>query len=304
MDVINAQKGDDLPVSTFKGREDGTFNAGTTAFEKRGIAVEVPQWIPENCIQCNQCSYVCPHAAIRPFLIDDKELAALPADTSTIKPNGKQFAGHQFRIQIAPLDCTGCGNCADVCPSKEKSLIMKPIESQSAEITRWDHFSANVTYKDKIVEKDKTVKNTQFAQPLFEFSGACAGCGETPYIKLITQLYGERMMVANATGCSSIYGGSAPSTSYCSSNETGNGPSWANSLFEDNAEYGFGMSEGVAASRDRIKSIMLSAMEAGVSEGESVAFNEWITGRDNAAASEAATKSVLAVLKGNNATYA
>ena len=304
VDVINAQKGDDLPVSTFNGREDGTFNAGTTAFEKRGIAVDVPQWMPENCIQCNQCSYVCPHAAIRPFLIDETELAALPADTATIKPNGKQFAGLQFRIQIAPLDCTGCGNCADVCPSKEKSLVMKPIESQSAEITRWDHFAANVTYKDKIVEKDKTVKNTQFAQPLFEFSGACAGCGETPYIKLITQLFGERMMVANATGCSSIYGGSAPSTSYCTSNETGNGPSWANSLFEDNAEYGFGMSEGVAASRDRIKSVMLSAIEAGISDEEKEVFNEWIEGRDNAAASEAATKKVLAVLKDNNAQHA
>jgi len=304
VDVINAQKGDTLPVSTFNGREDGTFNAGTTAFEKRGIAVDVPQWIPENCIQCNQCSYVCPHAAIRPFLIDEKELAALPDGTATIKTNGKQFAGLQFRIQVAPLDCTGCSNCSDVCPAKEKALVMKPLESQHAEIERWDHFAANVTYKDKLVEKDKTVKNSQFAQPLFEFSGACAGCGETPYIKLITQLFGERMMVANATGCSSIYGGSAPSTSYCKNDESGHGPAWANSLFEDNAEYGFGMSEGVSASRDRIKSIMTVAIEAGVSESEKAVFNEWIEGRDNAAASEAATKKVLEVLKGNNATYA
>jgi len=304
VDVINAQKGDSLPVSTFNGIEDGTFIAGTTAFEKRGIAVDVPQWIPENCIQCNQCSYVCPHAAIRPFLIDEKELAALPADTATIKTNGKQFAGLQFRIQVAPLDCTGCSNCADVCPSKEKALVMKPLESQSAEIGRWDHFAANVTYKDKIVEKDKTIKNSQFAQPLFEFSGACAGCGETPYIKLITQLFGERMMVANATGCSSIYGGSAPATSYCANNESGKGPAWANSLFEDNAEYGFGMSEGIASSRDRIKSIMTLAIEAGVSEAEKEAFNEWIEGRDNAAASEAASKKVLEALKGNNAVYA
>jgi len=304
VDVINAQKGDTLPVSTFNGREDGTFNAGTTAFEKRGIAVDVPQWIPENCIQCNQCSYVCPHAAIRPFLIDEKELAALPDGTATIKTNGKQFAGLQFRIQVAPLDCTGCSNCSDVCPSKEKALVMKPLESQHAEIERWDHFAANVTYKDKLVEKDKTVKNSQFAQPLFEFSGACAGCGETPYIKLITQLFGERMMVANATGCSSIYGGSAPSTSYCKNDESGNGPAWANSLFEDNAEYGFGMSEGIAASRDRIKSIMSLSIEAGVSEAEKAVFNEWIEGRDNAAASEVATKKVLDVLKGNNAVYA
>ena len=304
VDVINAQKGDSLPVSTFNGIEDGTFDAGTTAFEKRGIAVDVPEWIPENCIQCNQCSYVCPHAAIRPFLIDENELAALPAGTATIKTNGKQFAGLQFRIQVAPLDCTGCSNCADVCPAKDKALVMKPLESQNAEIERWDHFSKKVTYKDKLVEKDKTVKNSQFAQPLFEFSGACAGCGETPYIKLITQLFGERMMVANATGCSSIYGGSAPATAYCKSEESGHGPAWANSLFEDNAEYGFGMAEGVAASRDRIKSIMTLAIENGVSEEVKAVFDEWIEGRDNAAASEVATNKVLEVLKGNNSAYA
>ena len=304
VDVINAQKGDSLPVSTFNGIEDGTFIPGTTAYEKRGIAVDVPEWIPENCIQCNQCSYVCPHAAIRPFLIDEKELAALPEGTATIKTNGKQFAGIQFRIQVAPLDCTGCSNCADVCPSKTKALVMKPLESQHAEIERWNHFSTKVTYKDKLVEKDKTIKNSQFAQPLFEFSGACAGCGETPYIKLITQLFGERMMVANATGCSSIYGGSAPATSYCTNNESGHGPAWANSLFEDNAEYGFGMSEGVAASRDRIKSIMNLAVENGVSESVKAAFEEWIAGRDNTAASEEASKKVLEVLKGNNEGYA
>jgi len=304
VDVINAQRGDSLPVSTFNGIEDGTFISGTTAFEKRGIAVDVPEWIPENCIQCNQCSYVCPHAAIRPFLIDEKELAGLPDGTATIKPNGKQFAGLQFRIQVAPLDCTGCSNCADVCPAKEKALVMKPLESQHAEIERWDHFAAHVTYKDKIVEKDKTIKNSQFAQPLFEFSGACSGCGETPYIKLITQLFGERMMVANATGCSSIYGGSAPATPYCKNDESGHGPAWANSLFEDNAEYGFGMAEGVAASRDKIKSIMISAIEDGASESEKAVFNEWIEGRDIAATSETASKKVLDVLKGNNATYA
>jgi pyruvate-ferredoxin/flavodoxin oxidoreductase len=304
VDVINAQKGDSLPVSTFNGIEDGTFIPGTTAYEKRGIAVDVPEWIPENCIQCNQCSYVCPHAAIRPFLIDEKELAALPEGTATIKTNGKQFAGIQFRIQVAPLDCTGCSNCADVCPSKTKALVMKPLESQHAEIERWNHISTKVTYKDKLVEKDKTIKNSQFAQPLFEFSGACAGCGETPYIKLITQLFGERMMVANATGCSSIYGGSAPATSYCTNNESGHGPAWANSLFEDNAEYGFGMSEGVAASRDRIKSIMNSAIEKGVSETVKAAFEEWIEGRDITAASEEASKKVLEVLKGNNEGYA
>ena len=304
VDVINAQKGDFLPVSTFNGIEDGTFYAGTTAFEKRGIAIDIPEWIPENCIQCNQCSYVCPHAAIRPFLIDEKELAGLPAGTATIKTNGKQFAGIQFRIQVAPLDCTGCSNCADVCPSKVKALVMKPIESQHAEIERWDHISAKVTYKDKLVEKDKTVKNSQFAQPLFEFSGACAGCGETPYIKLVTQLFGERMMVANATGCSSIYGGSAPATSYSKNNESGRGPAWANSLFEDNAEYGFGFAEGISANRDRIKSIMTIAIENGVSDAEKEAFNEWIEGRDVVASSEVATAKVLEVLTGNNSNYA
>ena len=304
VDVMNAQKGDTLPISTFNGIEDGTFIPGTAAYEKRGIAVEIPEWVPENCIQCNQCSYVCPHAAIRPFLINEMEMAGLPEGTETIKANGKPFTGLQFRIQVTPLDCTGCSNCADVCPAKEKALVMKPLETQQAEIERWDHFSKKVTYKDKLVEKDKTLKNSQFAQPLFEFSGACAGCGETPYIKLITQLFGERMMVANATGCSSIYGGSAPATPYCKNDESGQGPAWANSLFEDNAEYGFGMSEGVASSRDRITNIMKDAMRNGVSDEEKAAFTEWIEGRDIAAPSEAATAKVLEAIKGSNHKYA
>jgi len=304
VDIMNAQKGDKLPVSTFNGIEDGTFFPGTAAYEKRGIAVDIPEWQPENCIQCNQCSYVCPHAAIRPFLLNETELAGVPEGTATIKANGKQFAGHQFRIQVAPLDCTGCSNCADVCPAKEKALIMKPLETQQAEIAKWDYMAQKVTYKDKLVEKDKTIKNTQFAQPLFEFSGACAGCGETPYIKLITQLFGERMMVGNATGCSSIYGASAPSTPYCTNNETGKGPAWSNSLFEDNAEYGFGMGEGVAASRERLTNIMKQAIENGASESEKEAFNEWIAGRDVAAASETASAKVLEAIKGNNSAYA
>ena len=289
VDVINAQKGDDLPVSIFKGIEDGTFPAGTTQYEKRGIAVDVPEWIDNNCIQCNQCSYVCPHAAIRPFLISEDEMTKLPAGTTGVKANGKQYAGLTFRIQVSPYDCTGCGNCADVCPSKEKALVMKPLESQLENVPRWNAIDKYVTYKDKLADKDKNIKNSQFAQPLFEFSGACAGCGETPYIKLITQLFGERMMVANATGCSSIYGGSAPATSYTSNKESGRGPAWANSLFEDNAEYGFGMNEGVNFNRDRISEIMKSAMEAGVSAAETEAFNEWIENREDAAGSEAAT---------------
>ena len=252
VDVMNAQKGDDLPVSAFNGYEDGTFPAGTAKFEKRGIAVNVPEWQGENCIQCNQCAYVCPHAAIRPFLMSDEELAAAPAGTQAKPAIGKELAGYKFRIQVSPLDCTGCGNCADVCPAKTKALVMRPLESQMVEENRWEYMDKKVGYK-KIVEPNN-VKNSQFTQPLFEFSGACAGCGETPYIKLISQLFGERMMVANATGCSSIYGGSAPSTPYCTNYESGRGPAWANSLFEDNAEFGFGMATSMNARRNELKS--------------------------------------------------
>lgn len=305
VDVINAQKGDDLPVSTFVGAEDGTFMAGTAAYEKRGIAVNVPEWQSENCIQCNQCAYVCPHAAIRPFLINAEELAQLPEGTKTLSavPN-KQFPNLNFRIQVSVLDCTGCGNCADVCPSKEKALVMKPLGSQEAEIERWNHFDKNVSYKEKVVDKSKSVKNSQFAQPLFEFSGACAGCGETPYIKLISQLYGERMMVSNATGCSSIYGGSAPSTPYCKHKESGKGVAWANSLFEDNAEYGFGMAEGVAAQRDRIEMIMKEAMANGVTDAEKEAFTTWIDNKMTAEKTEEIAAKVIEVLEGNEAAYA
>ena len=305
VDVINAQKGDDLPVSTFVGAEDGTFQSGTAAFEKRGIAVNVPEWQAENCIQCNQCAYVCPHAAIRPFLINEDEMAKLPEGTQTLAavPN-KQFPGLNFKIQVSVLDCTGCGNCADVCPSKSKALVMKPLGTQEVEVERWNHFAKNVTYKEKVVEKNKSVKNSQFAQPLFEFSGACAGCGETPYIKLISQLFGERMMVSNATGCSSIYGGSAPSTPYCKHNESGHGVAWANSLFEDNAEYGFGMAEGVAAQRDRIEMIMKNAAADGATEAEKEAFQAWIDNKLNAEKTSEVSAKVLEVLAGSTAAYA
>ncbi len=214
MEPINSMKGDDLPVSAFVGREDGTFPSGTSQYEKRGIAVNVPEWQPDECIQCNQCSYVCPHAVIRPFLLTEDELAKAPAGTNTIKGIPGVLKQFQFRMQVSVLDCTGCGNCADVCPSKNKALIMKPLESQLEEIPRWTYMHEKVGYKDTIVDKFVNVKNSQFSQPLFEFSGACAGCGETPYIKAITQLFGDRMIVSNATGCSSIYGGSAPSTPY------------------------------------------------------------------------------------------
>ncbi|RIJ47236.1 pyruvate:ferredoxin (flavodoxin) oxidoreductase [Maribellus luteus] len=305
VDVINGQRGDDLPVSTFVGSEDGQFPLGTAAFEKRGIAVNVPEWQADNCIQCNQCAYVCPHAAIRPFLMDEAEVDAAPAGTEvkTATPS-KMFGGLNFRIQVSPLDCTGCGNCADVCPSKEKALIMKPLGTQQAEVERWNYMDGKVTVKENVVDKTKSVKNSQFAQPLFEFSGACAGCGETPYIKLITQLYGERMMVANATGCSSIYGGSAPSTPYCKHKESGHGPAWANSLFEDNAEYGFGFSEGVSAQRNRLEDIMNTALSNGASEAEKEVFAEWIAQKNDGEGSVVASKKVLEVIENSNSEYA
>ncbi|MFW5877894.1 MAG: pyruvate:ferredoxin (flavodoxin) oxidoreductase, partial [bacterium] len=291
---MNLMRGDDLPVSAFVGREDGSFPPGTTQYEKRGIAVNVPEWIPENCIQCNQCSYVCPHATIRPFLIDEKEAAGLPDGTPVLDAKGKALQGLKYKIQVSILDCTGCGNCADVCPSKDKALVMKPMETQQAELERWDYLSENVSYKDTILEKSKTIKNSQFAQPLFEFHGACSGCGETPYIKLITQLYGDRMMIANATGCSSIYGGSAPSTPY-TVNKDGHGPAWANSLFEDNAEYGFGMALGVNQMREHIRELMEKAMQNGIADDTKEAFKNWIESKEDAEASKEASARVLEV---------
>ncbi|MCX7862180.1 MAG: pyruvate:ferredoxin (flavodoxin) oxidoreductase [Bacteroidales bacterium] len=274
MKPINALKGDELPVSAFLGREDGTFPAGTTKYEKRGIAIEVPEWIPENCIQCNQCSYVCPHAAIRPFLLNDEELKNAPDGTKVLKANGKEYAGLHFRIQVSVLDCTGCGNCVDVCPAKTKALQFRMLETQKDEIKRWEYFAENVTYKT-IVNPASSVKASQFAQPLFEFSGACQGCGETPYIKLISQLYGDRMIVANATGCSSIYGGSAPSTPY-TANKEGKGIAWANSLFEDNAEYGFGIVSGVKKLRERIARYMNELLNDNILPETKEAFKEWL----------------------------
>jgi len=295
VEPINNLAGDDLPVSAFAGREDGTFPAGTARYEKRGIAVNVPEWIADNCIQCNQCAYVCPHAAIRPFLIDEKEAAALPEGCTTLDAiPAKTFGGLKFKIQVSVLDCTGCGNCADVCPSKNKALVMEPLETQQKEIPLWDHLINNISYKDQMVDKKQNIKNSQFAQPLFEFSGACAGCGETPYIKLITQLYGDQMMVANATGCSSIYGGSAPSTPYCA-NVNGQGPAWANSLFEDNAEYGFGLATGVNKNRDRIRNMMEASMEA-VKPATKEAFEAWIASMNNLDESKVTTARLLEVL--------
>jgi pyruvate-ferredoxin/flavodoxin oxidoreductase len=292
---IEALKGDDLPVSAFLGREDGTFPQGTAAFEKRGIAVEVPEWQAENCIQCNQCAYVCPHAVIRPFLVDENEEKALPEGIELIDAKGKQ-KGYKFRIQVSVLDCTGCGSCADVCPSKEKSLIMKPLDGQMAEADNWDHLVKEISYKKDVVNKFGSFKEAQFAPSLFEFSGACAGCGETPYIQTAATLYGERMMIANATGCSSIYGGSAPSTPY-TTNEDGKGPAWANSLFEDNAEYGLGMSTGVRQMRDRIERLMKEALANGIDDERKEVFQNWIDTKEQGQESIEASAKLSKVLK-------
>ncbi len=297
VDPMNAQRGDDLPVSTFLGREDGSFPPGTTAYEKRGIAVDVPEWKSEHCIQCNQCAFACPHACIRPFLISEEEMKSLPEGIVTLKAIPKTFEGLHFRIQLSPLDCTGCGVCVDVCPTKIKSLELKPLESQHVEINNWDIISKTVSYKDNVVPKDKSVKNSQFAQPLFEFSGACAGCGETPYVKLVTQLFGDRMMIANATGCSSIYGGSAPATPYTVNHE-GHGPAWANSLFEDNAEYGYGMALANRKLRERIELRMKEALQNGMNDNVKEAFLSWIEGMNDAEKSKTAAQKVIRVLKG------
>ncbi len=293
---INKLQGDNLPVSAFNGREDGTFPAGTTAFEKRGVAANVPEWLPENCIQCNQCSYVCPHACIRPFLLDEKEMKGLPKDTATLKAIPKTFDGYQYRMQVSPLDCTGCGNCVEVCPTKVKALVFQTLESQMKETENWDYLDTKVTYKDTIVPKDSNVKNSQFAQPLFEFSGACAGCGETSYIKLVTQLFGERMMIANATGCSSIYGGSAPSTPYSPSKKTGRGPAWANSLFEDNAEYGFGMVTAIKKMRNRVADMMRKP-DGSFSPATKDLFNQWLESMDNGAKSDEISLKLIPALE-------
>ncbi|MFI3316901.1 MAG: pyruvate:ferredoxin (flavodoxin) oxidoreductase [Rikenellaceae bacterium] len=300
VDPINGLKGDDLPVSAFNGREDGTWDNGTAAYEKRGIAVKVPEWIAENCIQCNQCAYVCPHAAIRPFLATESEAAATGLAWKKGMGETKEY---QFRIQLSPLDCTGCNNCVDVCPSKSKALVMKPLDDLRSEQANWDAIIKEIGYK-QVVDKTKSVKNLQFAQPLFEFSGACAGCGETPYIKAITQLFGEQMMVANATGCTSIYSGSAPSTPYCT-NEKGEGPAWANSLFEDNAEFGMGMHMGIEKLRDRVQITMQEAIAScGCCSDElKAAMQEWIDTRNSTIASAAATAKLLPLAEACDCDY-
>ena len=290
---VNAQRGYKLPVSTFVGddKEAGTFETGTSRYEKRGVAVNVPAWNIANCIQCNQCSLVCPHAAIRPVLLTEEEAANKPASFETKAATG--LAGMQYRIQVSPLDCLGCGVCANVCPAKEKALVMKPIAEVECEAPNWE-YAMTVPTKQEGIDIAKNVKNSQFATPMLEFSGACAGCGETPYIKLITQLFGDRMMVANATGCTSIWGGSAPSMPYCK-NAEGKGPAWANSLFEDNAEFGLGMVLAVKKIRNTLVNRMNSVMDV-VKPELAAAFKAWIEGKDNAEASKAAAKDIMALI--------
>ena len=297
---VNGQRGYTLPVSAFKGREDGTWEQGTATYEKRGVAMSVPLWNPENCIQCNQCAYVCPHATIRPFVLDEEEQKGVGEGVDLLKAQGKQFTGMGFRIQVDVLDCLGCGNCADVCPGKkgEKALEMVPIATQYENQQNWDYMVKNVTSKAHLLDVKLNVKNSQFATPLFEFSGACSGCGETPYIKLITQLYGDRMMIANATGCSSIYGASAPATPY-TKNEEGKGPSWANSLFEDNAEFGYGFVIAHTSMRNHLQELMSQGMQsAAFTEEQQTLFSQWIEKREDADASKVLSAQIVTTLAG------
>ncbi|MBN1277752.1 MAG: pyruvate:ferredoxin (flavodoxin) oxidoreductase, partial [Deltaproteobacteria bacterium] len=288
-----AQQGDRLPVSLMP--PDGVFPVGTSKYEKRGIAINVPEWQPKNCIQCNQCSFVCPHAVIRPVLAHEDDLKTAPKDFITVAARGKELKGLRYRIQISPLDCTGCGNCAQVCPAKEKALIMMPLASQTAAQIPNHVFSTELPYLNEPMPVT-SVKGSQFRQPLFEFSGACAGCGETPYIKLITQLFGPRMLVANATGCSSIYGASAPSCPY-TVNDDGHGPAWANSLFEDNAEFGFGMELAVTQRRQKLIDLMAAAMKAGVSKELEDAFNDWLDNINNGERSREYAEEVIELIE-------
>ncbi len=280
MRPILAQKGDELPVSAFA--PDGSFPVATAKYEKRGVAINVPEWIKENCIQCNQCAFVCPHASIRPALLNDAELKKAPKAFEAIPAQGKELKGYSFRIQVNTLDCLGCGNCADICPAKTPALVMKPLQTQApTQVGNWSYFET-LPVKDTLLKRE-SLKGSQFQQPLMEFSGACAGCGETPYVKVLTQLFGERMIIANATGCSSIWGASAPTTPYCL-NKDGFGPAWNNSLFEDAAEFGFGFT--MAINQRRAKLTMLATEAAATAKGEiKGALDGWLAGKNDPVAS-------------------
>ena len=300
---INAQDGDLLKVSAFKGIEDGTWPQGTAAYEKRGVAAFVPTWNADNCIQCNKCAYVCPHASIRPFVLDDEEMKGFNAPVIEMKAPAA-MKGMNFRIQVSVMDCLGCGNCADVCPGNPKlgkALTMVPLEQELAEAPNWEYCVKNVKSKQDLVDIKSNVKNSQFAQPLFEFSGACAGCGETPYVKLISQLFGDREIVANATGCSSIYSGSIPSTPY-TTNAKGQGPAWANSLFEDFCEFGLGMALANKKMRARIEELLKGAIAADETPTDfKAAAQEWLEGKDDADASKAAAGKLVPMIEAGKA---
>ncbi len=300
---INAQDGDLLKVSAFKGIEDGTWPQGTAAYEKRGVAAFVPTWNPDNCIQCNKCAYVCPHAAIRPFVLDAEEMKGFNAPVIEMKAPAA-MKGMNFRIQVSVMDCLGCGNCADVCPGNPKlgkALTMVPLEQELDEAPNWEYCVKNVKSKQDLVDIKSNVKNSQFAQPLFEFSGACSGCGETPYVKLISQLFGDREIVANATGCSSIYSGSIPSTPY-TTNAKGQGPAWANSLFEDFCEFGLGMALANKKMRARIEELLKGAIAADETPADfKAAAQEWLEGKDDADASKAAAEKLVPMIEAGKA---
>lgn len=308
IDPIARLNGDDLPVSAFAYEDrgmlpgpDGSFPTATCRFEKRGVAIKLPKWIGENCIQCNKCSYVCPHAAIRPVLVTKEELENAPKSFNTIKAVGKGLENYTYRMQLYPMDCQGCGNCADICPApKSKALDMVFFNEIVETEAHNNDFSIHIPVRDDLMPKT-TVKGSQFCQPLFEFSGACAGCGETPYVKLLTQLFGERMYVSNATGCSSIYGGTAPTIPYCK-NKNGHGPTWANSLFEDNAEHGYGMALAVRQKRERIEMLMNKVLSKDCSCGDEVspelkaAFADWIANKNDADKTKEMAPKLMALL--------
>ncbi len=294
---VSAQKGDSLPVSTFAKAADGTFPSGTSAYEKRGVAVDVPEWIPENCLQCNQCSFVCPHATIRPYALTEKEAKGAPKATKLTKMTGKGCEDYQFTLSITPLDCMGCGLCANVCPAKTKALVMRPQDTQLAQQEAYEYTLEKVADKE-LPFAIETVKGSQFKQPLLEYSGACAGCVETAYARLITQLFGDRMFVANATGCSSIWGASAPSMPY-TVNKKGKGPAWANSLFEDNAEYGLGMATAVKQLRARLKTKVESLAAATSKPAVKEACEQWVADMMDNKKSVIATEKLLPLLEKN-----
>ena len=296
---INAQNGDLLPVSAFKGYEDGTWPQGTAAYEKRGVSAFVPKWNPENCTQCNKCSFVCPHACIRPFVMTDDEAAGLNATTLEVKAPAA-IKGMKFRMQVGVMDCLGCGNCVDVCPGMPKTgpaLTMVPLQGELGEAANWDYCVKNVKSKQHLLDVKSNARVSQFATPLFEFSGACSGCGETPYVKLVTQLFGDRQMVANATGCSSIYSGSIPSTPY-TTNEKGQGPAWANSLFEDFCEFGLGMTLANKKMRLRLEDLLKKVVMCECSCDEMKALaQQWIDNKDDAEITKAVAEKMKPMLE-------